>query len=439
MAKINVPFFTSRPRKNGTHRYFWQPSAALRAHGFKLKRLSDDEATAITECKDETERVKNILEARAAGAEASAEMPAPQKRSSIHPDSVEAMVRAFKKSDEYKLLSAKSLKEYETGIAALLSWAGDQPKAAITRGMTKQWIKELSVKTVTRKDGKTIIIKRPAGAKAIGRVARRIFYWGMDATGKDKTPEQEAANPFARIGLSYKRANIKDPDQLLWSDDAIAAFVATADQHGMHSIGTAIMMDAWLGQRLGDVIAWPHDFDEDLRYRQSKRGRNVILPIGIVPHLVKRVEEERARIKARQDVTRRCIDWMNARGRKAWPRDFEGQPFVPTQQATTLLISEATGLPYNTDHFGKRFKLLRDAVAALYPDRKDWHKLTFQRLRATAITRLGEADCQDEQIAAVSGHSLSTVKQILEFYLVRTRKMAVNAFKKRLAAEQGEG
>ena len=90
-------------------------------------------------------------------------------------------------------------------------------------------------------------------------------------------------------------------------------------------------------------------------------------------------------------------------------------------------------------HFGAKFDKVRALVAKRYPDRPDWAGLTFQRLRATAVTRLAEAGCTDEEVAAISGHSLATVKEILEFYLVRTRKLGENAFRKRLAAEQGEG
>lgn len=63
MAKKSnrIPFFTCRDRADGSRRYYWQPSKSLRLAGFGLKRLSDDQATAITECLAETERVQKVL------------------------------------------------------------------------------------------------------------------------------------------------------------------------------------------------------------------------------------------------------------------------------------------------------------------------------------------------------------------------------------------
>jgi integrase len=61
--------------------------------------------------------------------------------------------------------------------------------------------------------------------------------------------------------------------------------------------------------------------------------------------------------------------------------------------------------------------------------------LTFMHLRHTAITRLGEAGCPPHEIAAISGHSLKTVTDILERYLVRTAAIARVAFQRRLDAE----
>jgi integrase len=49
--------------------------------------------------------------------------------------------------------------------------------------------------------------------------------------------------------------------------------------------------------------------------------------------------------------------------------------------------------------------------------------LQMRDLRRTAMVRMGEAGAEIHQIAAVSGHSIETTKQILETYLPRTVEM----------------
>ena len=54
-------------------------------------------------------------------------------------------------------------------------------------------------------------------------------------------------------------------------------------------------------------------------------------------------------------------------------------------------------------------------------------KLHFHDLRGTTITLLSEAGCNEQQIATITGHSLTTVHQILERYLARTKGLADQA------------
>ena len=51
-------------------------------------------------------------------------------------------------------------------------------------------------------------------------------------------------------------------------------------------------------------------------------------------------------------------------------------------------------------------------------------------LRRTAMVRMAEAGAEIHQIAAVSGHSIETTKQILETYLPRTVEMGKAAIAK---------
>ena len=120
----------------------------------------------------------------------------------------------------------------------------------------------------------------------------------------------------------------------LWSPAAVEAFVAMADAMNRHSMGTAVLLNIWIGQRPTDIprLARENIAGGQLRFTQSKTGAEISLDVNLVPHLVKRLAEERSR--------------QISRG----------------QLATTLLISEATGKPYNDDHFGRVFAQVGEAV-----------------------------------------------------------------------------
>lgn len=55
--------------------------------------------------------------------------------------------------------------------------------------------------------------------------------------------------------------------------------------------------------------------------------------------------------------------------------------------------------------------------------------------RHTAVTRLFEAGCSKAEVASITGHTLTAVEQILGRYLVRTERLAEQAFRKLLAHE----
>jgi integrase len=225
------------------------------------------------------------------------------------------------------------------------------------------------------------------------------------------------ANPAAKPGLIVKRQR----DPVLWSREAVAHMAAVADLLGWRSIGTAILLNEWLGQREADVLALPPYREEGgaIVLRQGKTGRRVVLPVHLVPHLVARLKGEAARPDA-------------VRGLSA------------------LLVHDRTGLPWNEHTFRHTFAAIRDIAASGREfDPKTalpgvapmpaCAELRFAELRHTAVTRLHEAGVDEQGIATISGHTPGSVRAILDrHYLIRTERGAEAAFKRRLAAEGQE-
>lgn len=411
MARIKVPYLTSRPRVNRAPLYYWQPSKTLRMQGFAIKRLSDDPHQAVIEAEAETARVKAAIAARSTSSERSPSARAATTKRAIAPDSVEAMVRAYKTGDDYRKLAAKTRREYDAGLEHLLTWAGDMPKRAVTPALAKQWYQSLKTRITFDEAGKRVVTQRPAVAAATIRVARVVWYWDRGSDKTTRTADEAIRNPFAMLRLDSRRQRELDPDVDLWSPAAIDAFIRKADELGLHSVGTAILLNTWIGQRMGDVLAIGRNLlDGDcLKIRQSKRGAVVQLPIAIVPHLAARIRDELGRLDAR----------------------FREKKVQPVK----LLVSEATDAAYSTDHFANKFEKIRTAVAV---ERPEWGKLQFAKFRHTAVVRLHEAGADELTVAAITGHKLETVHSIIERYHVKTRRMAEIGFRKRLDAEAAE-
>src|SRR3546814_9838420 len=114
----------------------------------------------------------------------------------------------------------------------------------------------------------------------------------------------------------------------IWTPREIEFFASHADEMGRWPVGTAVILNEWIGQREGDVLGMLRSAYQDgaLRFEQSKTKVDIDLPVDLVTHLFQRLCEEAARWAARR-VT-----------------------------PTTMIASEATGQPYRIESFGHAFR-----------------------------------------------------------------------------------
>lgn len=423
MAKITVRYLTTRPGAAGElPRYFWQPSSALRAAGWKVARVPIDwqhhtdpaqlEAAAIAAAQALNEQ----LDAARAGVGVTVSAPAPPASLRTLGD----LIRLYQASEEFTGLAASTRRGYRQCLLKLEEWAADAPVRAIDAVRIQRLKKGLAA--------------TPSYANAVVRVLRLLLAFGRHQGWL-------VNNPAERPGMVDV-----DHAGLIWPREAVELFVRTADAMGYPSIGTAVVLNEWLGQRQGDILRMPRAAlrvgGSTLVVRQSKGGRGkagVSLPVGMVPHLAERLAQELARLDARQ----------TARTAEA-ERTGLPQRLPPA----TIVVSEETGEPYKPDNFRHVFARIRAKAAEatekfpidyLMPGRDmadpdaffiRMEQLTFMHLRHTAITRLGEAECAVGLISAISGHAQATVQQLMERYMVRTATMARLAFQRRMDAEQ---
>lgn len=369
MATIRIRYLTSRKRRDGTLRWFWQPSAHLREKGWLLTRLPDDFEAARVEAM----RLNAALDAWYGG-----------NGQPVHgtPGSVDSLIGAYKASRDYREKADKTRRGYDENLMIIARLIGDKPARLIRPQHARKIVEALSART-------------PARARAVVAVGRLLWNFGAQL-------DLVESNPWKGQTVRHRPQKGR-----LWQPEDIASFVAKADDMGLFSIGTAILLNEWIGQRRGDLIAMTRAMysEGQISFRQSKTGAEVFLPVDIVPRVKARLDEQMARNAhrgARQKVT------------------------------ATAIIQTPDGGPYTPARFRTDFESVRSAAAAEHPAMAG---LVFKDLRHTAVTRLAEAGCEITEIAAITGHCLNSCAQIIDRYNVRTKQAAMNAMKKRLTAE----
>jgi integrase len=201
-------------------------------------------------------------------------------------------------------------------------------------------------------------------------VLARVISWGMDRG-------LVAANPCARGGRLYRGSRAEK----IWTIADEVAFLDRAPAH----LHLPLLLALWTGQRQGDLLRLPWSaYDgKHIRLRQSKGGARVVIKVG-------------APLKAVLDAA---------------------------PKLSTIILTPSNGKPWTPDGFraswGKACK--KAGVSGV----------TFHDLRGTAVTRLALVGCTETEIATVTGHSLRSVRAIIDtHYLARDPALAESAITK---------
>jgi len=187
-----------------------------------------------------------------------------------------------------------------------------------------------------------------------------------------------AANPCERGGRLYRGGGRAEK---IWTPADEAAFLERAPPH----LHLPLLLALWTGQRQGDLLRLPWSgYDgTHIRLRQRKTGARVVIRAG-------------APLKTALDST---------------------------PKRSTIILTNSDGKPWTSDGFraswGKACKAARVVG------------VTFNDLRGTAVTRLALAECTEAEIATITGHSLRSVRAILDtHYLRRDPRLGESAIRK---------
>ncbi len=201
-------------------------------------------------------------------------------------------------------------------------------------------------------------------------VLARVLSWSLDRG-------LVAANPCTHGGRLYRGSRREN----IWTAADEATFLERAPTH----LRLPLLLALWTGQRQGDLLRLPWSAYDGthIRLRQSKTGARVVIPVG-------------APLKAALDVA---------------------------AKRSPIILVNSEGKPWTSDGFRASW---RKACAAA-----GIAGLTFHDLRGTAVTRLAIVGATEAEIATFTGHSLQTVRAILDkHYLARDPSLGESAIRK---------
>jgi integrase len=208
-------------------------------------------------------------------------------------------------------------------------------------------------------------------------VLARVLSWGVDRG-------LIGDNPCARGGRLYRGTRAEK----IWTADDEAAFLKHAPPH----LHLPLMLGLWTGQREGDLLRLPWSGYDGVhvRLQQSKGGVRVVIRVG-------------APLKRMLDIT---------------------------TKVSPLILTNSKGRPWTPDGFRASWRKACKSAAVV--------GVTFHDLRGTAATRLALAGCTEAEIATITGHSLRSVRAILDtHYLSRDPALGDSAITKLERVETG--
>lgn len=190
------------------------------------------------------------------------------------------------------------------------------------------------------------------------------------------------------------------PRVVVWTPSEVIAYVELADKMGLYSVGDAVVVALHTGQRQGDVLS--------LRLQKVDRGRAIL---------------QQSKTGARIEVpfTQPLADRIDAIKR----RRLQG-PIIHLASSQQLVL-RADGEPYSGYRLNVHFRKVRTELSKTMPSILE---KKFLDLRDTSVTRLALARATIPMIAAITGHSLKTIHQILEHYLALDDRMAADGIER---------
>lgn len=192
----------------------------------------------------------------------------------------------------------------------------------------------------------------------------------------------------------FGRLHHVDRSESIWLPEHIDAFMSVAPLE----MQRALMLALHTGQRQADILGldWSAYDGKYIKLRQGKGAREGRVAPNVAIPCTRTLRE--------------MLDGMD--------------------RTTVRILTTRSGRPFEKRHFARMWQQAsREAGLdrALFGDARKPTPLHFHDLRGTAITLMSNNGSTPQQIAAITGHRLSSVSQILDRYLARSSGLADRA------------
>ncbi|MGB0922084.1 MAG: tyrosine-type recombinase/integrase [Alphaproteobacteria bacterium] len=305
-----------------------------------------------------------------------AELSAESEQAADVPETFGHITMRYLASDEFDGLAESTQKEYLRSAKKLRAYFGSLPTRLLDDKLIRQEFKKYH--TARAEDGKR------ASDHDIS-VLKVILNWAVEQSWI-------AHNHAAKLKRKYK----SDRSNFLWRAKHFDVLFDALEGHtNANELRLAAILAIYTGQRQGDLLklCWTHiDAYTDqsgverkyIRYKQSKGDVDIMIPLH-------------------QDL----LPWLEA-----------------TPKRAITILTNREGHSWTSSGFKSSWQKAKVRAGKYLED------LHFHDLRGTAVTHLADAGCTNPEIAAITGHSLERVEQILKYYLIGTTKQAVSAVDK---------
>lgn len=355
---MKVKFLKKVTRKDGSINFFIAVPAYVE-HAIGMKSQSFD---TLKQASDYSSRISHLYTAHKLGHEGKV------RGTRINYDTVNGLIERYVSSEDWRNLKDNSQRAYrlmfktavETHLPRTSMLFGQMQIENITREVVERFIEVIRANYSQHRLFHTI------------KVMRLVWAYGERTGYVDKNPWRNS------------RVRSVDRRQQIWSEDDIEAVISTADDLGLHSIGTMVMMCYQMCQRPGDVrqLTWEQLEGDVFKFAQEKTGTKVTIPIS--PSLKRRLTQ------------------------------------YSDNRTGTIILYENTGMPFDKFMYYKAFRRVAKA-AGISAD------LRMADLRRTGATFLAQQGCTEDEIMSITGHK---VRETLTIYVNRTETTARNAMAK---------
>jgi hypothetical protein len=393
MANLRIPRLVPKTNKSDVTTWFWQPSATLKAAGWKSRPLGNDEWAAVEAARD--------LNAQVEAWKMGGPSPRAIERRKAR-GTVDALITRYRREYLHALdpatgkpmLSDKTRENYETPLKRISMWAGDQQLAYVTPGRVR-----ILKETLVGPEAKGGI--GHASAHNTLKMLRQLFAFAISV---DLVPKGQ--NPATDFGLGAP-----PPRRTIWKHAHEKAFDDAAYRRGLPSLTLARELALYSAQREGDLLRFNENEFVAIELFDPLLVRHFGDDAGVVKGWVNdqhktglmqlEVPFDRPLRNKVEDALRR----HRARDRAA----------VPPRLVTYVIVDDRTGLPWKKRDFIKAWNAtLADAAEAT--GMQEMRDLVWHDLRRTRVVRLRRMGMSEAQIATVTGTSPQTIMAMLKAY-----------------------